>query len=138
MLVVRLVLFSVSVGFALTATFTNSTLSTSNETGAAVILPEAPEWSPKILRPALKSDYGVYARYPVSGFNITQPYPGEAIDGWALQIVVRPIVRMNASAGTGRLPRHDVGLRGLLVLQPPLELVASQISQRGFYEPHAS
>ena len=93
------------------------------------------KWNTRSAPQVLEADWAVLAEYSIEGYNISQPWPGEPISGWSLQSILQPVI---SSALPGLPQAHDIRLRVVFVLQPPQNLVASQLADQGFYEPHES
>lgn len=82
---------------------------------ATVASPE--DWEAAFNQPIAKGTY------PTPGFNITQPWPGQSVDGWAIDIQVANVSLANAEANATQLYGPVTSFIGTsIAIAPPLDL----------------
>ncbi|KAM6517925.1 hypothetical protein FSOLCH5_006695 [Fusarium solani] len=87
--------------------------------------------------PSLMADYDLIRRWPIPGYNISQPYEdADSIDGWAISLTIR--AKIPAKPVVTDDDTDAVFAGSMIRLEPPSALVDDVIGRQGFYTPHPS
>ncbi|RSL92084.1 hypothetical protein CDV31_015303 [Fusarium ambrosium] len=87
--------------------------------------------------PSLMADYDLIRRWPIIGYNISQPYEdADSIDGWAVSLTVR--AKIPAKGVVTKDDTDAVFAGSMIRLEPPSALVDDVVERQGFYTPHPS